>query len=48
MKNNEPNIEYRIIKNKLSMIRKIFLSTITYKDIKKKEIGTNNEINPID
>ena len=48
VKNNVPVIEYRIIKNKLSTICKIFFSTITDRDIKKKEIGTNNDIKPID
>ena len=48
VKNNAPVIEYRIIKNKLSTICKIFLSIITDRDIRKKEIGTNNETKPID
>ena len=48
VKNNAPVIEYKIIKNKLSMICKIFLFIITDNDIKKNEIGINIEINPID
>ena len=39
LKNNVPVIEYRTIKNKLSTTYKIFLSIITDRDIKKKEIG---------
>ena len=38
VKNNVPVIEYRIIKNKLSTIYKIFLSIITDRDIKKKKL----------
>ena len=48
VKNNVPVIEYKIIKNKLSIIYKIFLSIITDNDMKKNEIGTNNDIKPID
>ena len=48
VKNNVPIIEYKIIKNKLSIICKILLFIITEIDIKKKEIGDNNEIRPID
>ena len=48
VKNNVPVIEYRIIKNKLSIIYKIFLLIIMDRDIKKKEIGISNDIKPID
>ena len=41
-------IEYRIIKNKLSIIFRIFLLIINVNDVQKKEIGINNEIRPID
>ena len=48
VKNNAPEIEYKTMKNKLSIMCKIFLSTITDTDIKKNEIGINSEIKPID
>tara|TARA_B100000886_G_C20140320_1_gene373690 strand:+ start:218 stop:460 length:243 start_codon:yes stop_codon:yes gene_type:complete len=48
VKNNVPVSEYRIIKNKLSTKCKILFSIIIERDIRKKEMGTNNEIKPID
>ena len=46
--NNRSEQHDKIIKNKLSIICKIFFSIIIDKDIKKKEIGTNNEVKPTD
>ena len=48
VKNNAPEIEYKTMKNKLSIMYKIFLSIITDRDIKNSEIGINNEVKPID
>ena len=47
-KNNDPNKEYKITKNKLSIIKSIFLLKKIFNPVKVKLKGINKVIKPKD